>query len=104
MKHLGVKPEVSPNSKTSTSSHTWRRSILWFFGGAFSTILLLVIAYFGIRMGNTSGQLPERQVAARFAADLKQVADENRSDIEQHVRTLYARQSIACSVTQSQTG
>jgi hypothetical protein len=73
LRHLGVKPEVSPNSKTSTSSHTWRRSILWFFGGAFSTILLLVIAYFGIRMGNTSGQLPERQakteaeLAARFA-------------------------------------
>jgi hypothetical protein len=49
-------------------------------------------------MAYTSGQLPERQVkteaelAARFAADMKQAADENRTDIEQHVRTLYARQ------------
>ena len=47
-------------------------------------------------MANTSGQLPERQAktelesAARFAADMKQAADENRTDIEQHVRTLRA--------------
>jgi predicted acylesterase/phospholipase RssA len=60
--------------------------------------LLLVIAYFGIRMTNTSGQPPERQakteaeLAARLAAVMKQAADENRTDIEQHVRTLYARQ------------
>jgi hypothetical protein len=93
-----VKFEVSPNSKASTPSHSWRRSILWFVGGVFSTILLLVIAYFGIRMAYTSGQLPERQVkteaelAARFAADMKQAADENRTDIEGDVRTLYARQ------------
>jgi CHASE3 domain sensor protein len=69
-----VIPEVSPNSKASAPSRSWRRSILWFVGGALSTILLLVIAYFGIRMTNTSGQLPERQakteaeLAARFAA------------------------------------
>ena len=93
-----MKPEVSPNSKASTPSHSWRRSILWFVGGVLSTILLLVIAYFGIRMAYTSGQLPERQakteaeLAARFAADMKQAADENRTDIEGHVRTLYARQ------------
>jgi hypothetical protein len=49
-------------------------------------------------MAYTSGQLPERQakteaeLAARFAADMKQAADENRTDIEGHVRTLYARQ------------
>ena len=67
-------------------------------GGVFSTILLLVIAYFGIRMAYTSGQLPERQVktevelAARFAADMQQAADGNRTDIEGDVRTLYARQ------------
>jgi hypothetical protein len=93
-----VEPEVSPNSKASTPPHSWRRSILWFVGGVLSTILLLVIAYFGIRMAYTSGRLPERQVkteaelAARFAADMKQAADENRTDIEGHVRTLYARQ------------
>jgi hypothetical protein len=93
-----VIPEVSPNSKASAPSRSWRRSILWFVGGALSTILLLVIAYFGIRMTNTSGQLPERQakteaeLAARFAADMKQAADDNRTDIEGHVRTLYARQ------------
>ena len=68
------------------------------FWRVLSTILLLVIAYFGIRMAYTSGQLPERQakteaeLAARFAADMKQAADENRTDIEGHVRTLYARQ------------
>jgi len=68
------------------------------FWRVLSTILLLVIAYFGIRMAYTSGQLPERQakteaeLAARFAADMKQAADENRTDIERHVRTLYARQ------------
>ena len=78
--------------------HPWRRSILWFVGGALSTILLLVIAYFGIRMTNTSGRLPERQakteaeLASRFAADMKQAADENRTDIGHHVRTLYERQ------------
>ena len=64
------------------------------FWRVLSTILLLVIAYFGIRMAYTSGQLPERQakteaeLAARFAADMKQAADENRTDIEGHVRTL----------------
>src|SRR6476620_7631027 len=68
------------------------------FWRVLSNILLLVIAYFGIRMAYTSGQLPERQakteaeLAARFAADMKQAADENRTDIEGHVRTLYARQ------------
>jgi len=94
----GVKPEVSPNSQTPTPSRPWRRAILSFVGGALSIILLLVVAYFGIRTFDTSGRLPERQekaeaeLAARLAADLKQAADENRSDNERHVRTLYARQ------------
>ncbi len=93
-----MNPEVQPNSKTPTPSRPWRLAILSFVGGAFSIILLLVVAYFGIRTFNASGQLPERQakteaeLAARFAADMKQAADENRSDIEHHVRTLYARQ------------
>ena len=60
-----MEPEVSPNSKASTPPHSWRRSILWFVGGVLSTILLLVIAYFGIRMAYTSGRLPERQVKDR---------------------------------------
>ena len=93
-----MKPEVSPNSKASTPSHSWRCSILSFVGGALSTILLLVVAYFGIRMVDASGRLPERQakteaeLAARFAADMKQAADENRRTTRVIVRTLYARQ------------
>jgi hypothetical protein len=93
-----VKPEVSRNSKTSTPSRPWRVAILSFVGGALSIILLLVVAYFGIRTFDTSGRLPERQekteaeLAARFAADMKQAADENRLDNEGHVRALYARQ------------
>jgi patatin-like phospholipase len=89
---------VQPNSKTPTPSRSWRRAVLWFVGGALSVILLLVIAYFGIRAFYASGQLPERQakteaeLAARFAADMKQAADENRSDNEYLVQSLYARQ------------
>jgi hypothetical protein len=93
-----VKPEVSPNSKTSTPSRRWRGAILWFASGALSTILLLVLAYFSVRTFDDAGRLPARQkrteaeLAARFAADMKQAAVENRTDNEGHVRTVYARQ------------
>ncbi len=79
-------------------SHPWRRPALWFLGGALSVILALVAAYFGVRLFEASGQLPERrtkteaELAARLAADNKQAADENRFDNEHHVATLYARQ------------
>ena len=79
-------------------SRSWRCAIVSFVAGALSIILILVVAYFGIRTFDTSGRLPARQekteaeLAARFAADMKQAADENRLDNEGLVRTLYARQ------------
>jgi len=85
-------------SEVARRSHCWRRTILSFASGALSVILLLVVAYFGIRNFDTGGRLPERQakseaeLAARFAADMKDAADENRADIAHHVQTLYARQ------------
>lgn len=85
-------------SEVARRSHWWRSTILWFFSGALSVILLLVVAYFGIRNFDTGGRLPKRQakseaeLAARFAADMKDAADENRSDIAHHVQSLYARQ------------
>lgn len=85
-------------SEVAHRSHWWRRTILSFVSGALSVILLLVVAYFGIRKFDTGGRLPERQakteseLAARCAADMKDAADENRADIAHHVQTLYARQ------------
>ena len=85
-------------SEVARRSHWWRRTILSFVSGALSVILLLVVAYFGIRKFDTGGRLPERQakteaeLAARFAADMKDAADKNRADIAHHVQTLYARQ------------
>src|SRR6266403_376179 len=60
--------------------------------------IILNVAYFGIRKFDTGGRLPERQarteaeLAARFAADMKDAADENRADIAHQVQALYARQ------------
>ena len=85
-------------SEVARRSHWWRRTILSFVSGALSVILLLVVAYFGIRKFDTGGRLPERQakteaeLAARFAADIKDAADKNRADIAHNVQTLYARQ------------
>lgn len=85
-------------SEVARRSHWWRRTILSFVSGALSVILLLVVAYFGIRKFDTGGRLPERQartdaeLAARFAADMKDAADENRADIAHQVQALYARQ------------
>jgi hypothetical protein len=85
-------------SEVARRSHWWRRTLLSFVSGALSVILLLVVAYFGIRKFDTRGRLPERQakteaeLAARFAADMKDAADKNRADIAHHVQSLYARQ------------
>ncbi|HEX4697280.1 MAG TPA: patatin-like phospholipase family protein [Candidatus Udaeobacter sp.] len=79
-------------------SHWWRRTILSFLSGAFSVILLLVVAYFGIRKFDTGGRLPEREaktdaeLATRFATDMRDAADENRADMAHQVQSLYARQ------------
>src|SRR6476659_9771080 len=92
-------------SPPSTPSHPWRLAILSFVGGVLSTILLLIVAYFGIRMFDAGGRLPERhakteaELAARFAADMKQAADENRSDNEHLVQSLYARQQLDPNAT-----
>jgi len=92
-------------SEVARRSHWWRRTILSFVSGALSAVLLLVVAYFGIRKYNTGGRLPERraksdaELAARFAADMKKAADENRADVAHHVQTLYARQQQDPNVT-----
>jgi hypothetical protein len=93
-----LKPEVEPDPTPSTPSRPWRLAILSFVGGALSVILLLVVAYIGVRMSNAGDRMPERQakteseLAAMFAADTKTAADENRRDIAHHVEALYARQ------------
>jgi len=85
-------------SEVARRSHWWRRTILSFVSGALSVILLLVVAYFGIRKFDAGGRLPKRQarteaeLATRFAADMKDAADENRADIAHQVQALYARQ------------
>jgi hypothetical protein len=85
-------------SEVARRSHWWRRTILSFVSGALSVILLLVVAYFGIRKFDTGARLPERpakteaELAVRLAADIKAAEDENRADIAHHVQTLYARQ------------
>jgi Patatin-like phospholipase len=89
---------LDPETVSPRPSHPWRLAILSFLGGALSIILLLAVAYLGIRRFEASGRLPERptrpdaELAARLAADVKNAAEDNRSDIEHHVRTLYARQ------------
>jgi hypothetical protein len=83
---------------SSIAPRRWRLALLSFAGGALSVILLLVVAYFGIRTFDAEGQLPARpakidaELAARSRADRKDAADENRSDVEHTVRALYARQ------------
>ena len=92
-------------SPPSTPSHPWRLAILLFVVGALSIILLQIVAYFGIRMFDGGGRLPERhakteaELATRFAADMKQAADENRSDNEYLVQSLYARQQLDPNAT-----
>ena len=89
---------LDPETVGARPSHAWRLAILSFLGGALSIILLLVVTYFGIRRFDASGRLPERptrpdaELAAMSAADVENAAEDNRSDIEHHVRTLYARQ------------
>jgi hypothetical protein len=98
-----LKPKETPTP--STLSRLRLYAILLFVAGALSVILLLVVAYFGIRMFDAGGRLPERhakteaELAARFAADMKQAADENRSDNEYLVQSLYARQQLDPNAT-----
>ena len=62
--------------------------------------MLLVAAYFGIRMFDTSGRMPPRQpksaieLAAKSAEEIKQAAQDNRSDEKRLVDTMYARQQV----------
>jgi len=85
-------------SEIARRSPWWRRILLPFVSGAFSVILLLAVAYFGIRKFGTGGRMPERppktaaELSARFAADTKDAATANRADIARQVETLYARQ------------
>ena len=83
----------------------WRRSLLPFLSGVLSVILLLVIAYFGVRKFGTGGRLPERQpkteaeLAAGFSAGAQDEAAANRADIAWQVETLYARQQLDPNAT-----
>ena len=61
---------------------------------------MLVAAYFGIRIFDTSGRMPPRmpksaiELAAKSAEEIKQAAQDNRSDEKRLVDTMYARQQI----------
>lgn len=85
-------------SEVARRSHWWRRTIVSFLSGALSVTLLLIVGYFGIRKFDTGGRLPKRQpkteaeLAARYAADMKDAAEKNRADIAHLIQTLYARQ------------
>ena len=84
----------------SRPSRPWGCAILSFISGGFAVIVLLVAAYFAIRMFNTSGRMPTRQpksaidLAAKSAEEIKQTAQENLSDIKRLVDTMYTRQQI----------
>ena len=92
-------------SAASRRSHGRGCAVLAFLSGALSVILLLVVAYFGIRWFDTGGRLPKRHVrteaelAARLAADIKDDAAENRSDNEHQIRSLFARQQLDPNAT-----
>lgn len=76
----------------------WRLVVLSFVSGALSVLLLLALAYFGVRGFEAEGRLPERparsdaELAATLAADSEEAAEQNRVDIGHHVRTLFERQ------------
>lgn len=84
----------------SRPSRPWGCSILSFISGALAVIILLVAAYFGIRIFDTSGRMPPRppksavELAAKSAEEIKQAAQDNRSDEKRLVDTMYARQQI----------
>ena len=84
----------------SRPSRPWGCSILSFISGALAVIILLVAAYFGIRIFDTSGRMPLRppksaiELAAKSAEEIKQAAQDNRSDEKRLVDTMYARQQI----------
>ena len=91
-------PSVQP--PFSKPARPWGCAILSFISGGFAVIVLLVAAYFAIRMFNTSGRMPTRQpksaidLAVHSAEEIKQTAQENLSDIKRLVDTMYARQQI----------
>ena len=74
-------PKTEMSSKTS---RPWGCAILSFISGALAVIVLLVTAYFGIRMFDISGRMPTRQpksaieLAAKSAEEIKQAAQDNR--------------------------
>lgn len=84
----------------SRPSRPWGCSILSFISGALAVIILLVAAYFGIRIFDTSGRMPPRmpksaiELAAKSAEEIMQAAQDNRSDEKRLVDTMYARQQI----------
>jgi len=84
----------------SRPSRPWGCSILSFISGALAVVILLVAAYFGIRIFDTSGRMPPRpaksaiELAAKSAEEIKQAAQDNRSDEKRLVDTMYARQQI----------
>ena len=91
-------PSVPP--PFSKPSRPWGCAILSFISGGFAVIVLLIAAYFGIRMFDISGRMPTRQpksaieLAAKSAEEIKQAAQDNRSDEKRLVDTMYARQQI----------
>ena len=94
---MSIPPSPPPFSKPA---RPWGCAIVSFISGAFAVIVLLVAAYFAIRMFNTSGRMPTRQpksaidLAVHSAKEIKQTAQENLSDIKRLVDTMYARQQI----------
>jgi VIT1/CCC1 family predicted Fe2+/Mn2+ transporter len=52
-----IMPKTEMSSKTS---RPWGCAILSFISGALAVIVLLVTAYFGIRMFDISGRMPTR--------------------------------------------
>ena len=94
---MSIPPSPPPFSKPA---RPWGCAIVSFISGAFAVIVLLVAAYFAIRMFNTSGRMPTRQpksaidLAVHSAKEIKQTAQENLSDIKRLVDTMYTRQQI----------
>ena len=84
----------------STPSRPWGCGILSFISGGLTVIVLLVAAYFGIRMFDTSGRMLPRQpkssieLAAKSAEEIRQVAQETRFDEKRLIDSMYARQQI----------
>lgn len=95
---MRMRRSAEDRAATAPASRRRRPIVLAFLAGACSVVLLLTFTALAIRWLDSSGRLPERsatsdaELSASLDAELARSAEENRSDIAHHVRTLHERQ------------